>query len=163
MNKMFAQQFLALSDTESRTFQFRDTLSKINTEETYVSGKTLPREREAALAALAILRKADDDFDGHGTLAPDCETLDTAQRLIQTCFGRMYPTNIYPGVDRSLVLAYAASDLDHVLHVTVDRDMLFVSKIMAEGRIQKVGKYTMPMEFVALPNEIRAVLPAYQR
>lgn len=132
------------------------------TKETFTNSRPLPREREIALKSLEYLRTLEDNFDGKGTEIPLKETLDTATRFIIRSFGKMYPTSIYPGIDRTLSLAYERSDIEGVLYITVEYNKIYISKLKREGGVERYGEYNIPLEGVYLSAEIRSVLPAYR-
>lgn len=130
-------------------------------EETFVSSATLPPERDALLRSLAYLRELEDNFDGHGTLVPEKEVIDTAERFISTCFGCMYPTAVYPGMDRGLEFLYEGGTAEMPIHIVVDRDYLYISRIRS-GSIEKIGAFFLPLHGAALPKQIKDVLPPYR-
>lgn len=141
--------------TRSKTMTYRET------EETFLEDNVLPPERDMALRSIEYLRNAKDNFDGAGTEVPEIETLNTATRLVQTCFGCMYPTSIYPGMDRTLQFLYERRSLGYALHITIEHSEVFVSKLEADGKSIKLGKFVIPLDGVTLPTELKQVLPPY--
>lgn len=131
------------------------------TAETYVASKVLPPERERVLQSLAHLKSLEDNFDGVGTLVPEDEVLETAERFIQRCFGHMYPTHVYPGMDRTLVFMYQGGNAENLIHITVEVDAVHVAVREAE-RFRKLGSFGIPLSGVSLPKDLKALLPPYR-
>lgn len=130
--------------------------------ETLTETIILPPEREVVLKTIEYLRGLRDNFDGQGTLIPTVESLDTAQRIVELCFGRMYPTAVYPAIERTVALSYERADFEGSLRLLVEQNKVSATKFSATGKFQILGSFSVPPQSVALPKDVLAVLPHYQ-
>lgn len=129
-------------------------------EQTYVP--ETPIERGQLLRAIERLSELEDHWNGEGTLVPNPRALATAKKLIQIYpFGFMYPTSIYPGTDRSVVMEWVRDDIDGTIYLTIDPMSLGMVSLSSSGEVSDLGDFTLLDGDLFPPPSFKDRLPKY--
>ena len=126
---------------------------------TYDNVERPPKIRGRFLRAIKILESYEQGWDGNDSLPPHPKALKTtATFIINLAWQRTFPSSIYPGSDRSVVLEWEEIKDVGKLILTIDPYYIGAVSILQNGDIVDLGDFNLLPE-TTLPQKLQSIIP----